>query len=59
MQSLREALGAEETSLRQGIFMFQSKRKRSGADGGATSSSAVPNAKHLKDKKLLSFDEDT
>ena len=53
--SLKEASDAEDASIRQGSFVFQSKRKR---DGGGSSSSAVPKAKHLKDKKLLSFDDD-
>ena len=52
--SLNEAAAAEEASIRQGNFVFQSKRKRS---TGGDSSSAVPKAKQLKDTKLLSFDD--
>ena len=53
--SLKEAGDAEDASIRQGSFVFQSKRKR---DRGSGSSSAVPKAKQMKDKKLLSFDDD-
>ena len=53
--SLKEAAAAEEAPIRQGNFVFQSKRKRT--EGGG-SSSAVPKAKYLKDTKLLSFDDD-
>jgi hypothetical protein len=57
MQSLKEASDAEEAAMRQGSFVFHSKKQPSGADGGG-SSSAVPKGKHTKDKKLLSFDDD-
>lgn len=56
--SLKEAGDAEEASIRQGSYVFVSKRKRSGPDGGG-SSSAIPKAKHfVQDKKLLSFDDE-
>lgn len=53
--SLKEASIAEQSSIRDGKFVFQSKRKRSGNDDNV-SRSAVPKAK-LNNKKLLSFDD--
>lgn len=56
--SLKEAAAAEEASIRQGNFVFQSKRKRTDGGGGGGSTSAVPKGKQMKDTKLLSFNDD-
>ena len=53
--SLKEAKAAEEASIKSGNIVFQGgKRKR---DDGSKAS-AVPAGKQVKNKKLLSFDEE-
>jgi hypothetical protein len=53
--SLKEAQEAEAASIKDGNIVFQGgKRKRE----EAAKTSAVPSGKQVKNKKLLSFDEE-